>query len=80
MIATHELAAGRSPVAEQAETHWHLDPATTRMIEERAYQLYLDRERAGSPGDAVADWLAAEAYVFDHAPHVDPDPRAPDWS
>jgi hypothetical protein len=31
------------------------------QVEERAYQIYLDRVEKGLPGDELSDWLAAEA-------------------
>lgn len=33
-------------------------------IRQRAHELYLQRLRTGSPGDAVADWLIAEGQLL----------------
>lgn len=48
--------------------HWRALPTKPLWIDdariaERAYALYLDRTRSGGAGDAVSDWLAAEAEI-----------------
>jgi hypothetical protein len=32
-------------------------------IEKRAYEIYMKRVSAGTPGDEVSDWLQAESEV-----------------
>lgn len=33
------------------------------QIKERAFLLYLERQRSGQPGDAMSDWLRAEQQI-----------------
>jgi hypothetical protein len=39
----------------------------TSQIQERAYAIFLQREREGLPGDPVSDWCAAEREVRSHS-------------
>ena len=32
-------------------------------IEKRAYDIYLERQKTGKPGDDMSDWLQAEKEV-----------------
>ena len=52
-----------SPVAEKSRSV-HAQP-TREEIALRAYHIYL--ERAGAPGDAMNDWIAAERQLIDLA-------------
>ena len=49
-----------SPVAEKTR-NGHTQP-TREEIALRAYHIYL--ERAGAPGDALNDWIAAERQLI----------------
>lgn len=46
--------------AKEDSTLWQ--PPTEEEIRSRAYELYLERERAG--GGPTGDWLEAEAELF----------------
>ena len=51
------------PGSEEALGHEHpWEPPTEEEIRQRAYQLYLERERES--GGPVDDWLQAEAELF----------------
>jgi Protein of unknown function (DUF2934) len=52
-----------SPVAEKSR-NGHTQP-TREEIALRAYHIYL--ERAGAPGDALNDWIAAERQLIEFA-------------
>jgi hypothetical protein len=43
--------------------HRDNDPPADEQIRGRAYELYV--ERAGQPGDRVADWLQAEREYYE---------------
>lgn len=36
---------------------------TFNKINERAYQIFADRTKSNSPGDAMSDWLKAEKEI-----------------
>ena len=41
------------------------EPMIEQAIRQRAYDLYIKRDMA--PGDALDDWLQAEAELHDHS-------------
>ena len=34
-----------------------------RLVEDKAYDVFMARQKAGKPGDALSDWLKAEKEI-----------------
>ena len=62
-VPTHTSGKGGGPGSGEAPQNEHTwEPPTQEEIRERAYELYLERERES--GGPVDDWLQAEAELL----------------
>lgn len=48
-------------ISKEASTHGVTGASLQEQIRKRAYELYLARD--GAPGDALQDWVQAEAEI-----------------
>lgn len=60
MVRTTQNTRPHSGPAPRPRSDAQPTRSLTEKIRARAYEIYVERTRAGTPGDPVSDWLQAE--------------------